>query len=182
MHAFKPAGLKHWTFKTLMQSPAPRADLLKALATFAQTLKDSLTQPGLNWQQRPLPEEWSLTEVMCHLRDVEREVHHIRFRAILTQDVPFMPGAVTDEWVQTRDYAAQDGPEALASFLVARQKNIQLLTNIDEEDWQRYGRHAFFGPTTLHELVGLMTKHDAAHLEQIQKLVAGWQGGLLEFL
>ncbi|MCA9948403.1 MAG: DinB family protein [Anaerolineales bacterium] len=155
-----------------MQFPAPRAELLMALATFAQTLQDTLTQLDLDWRQRPLPDEWSLTEVLCHLRDVEREVHHIRFRAILTQDVPFMPGAVTDEWVQLRNYAAQDGPEALNSFLIARQKNILLLTELEEEAWQRYGRHAFFGPTTLHELVDFMTKHDAAHLEQIQKLMA----------
>lgn len=156
-----------------MQSPAPHANLLMDLASFAQTLQKTLTQTGIDWQKQPLPGEWSLTEVICHLRDVEREVHHIRFRAIMTQDVPFMPGAVTDEWVQTRSYASQDGPEALDSFLVARQKNIQLLTELEEDAWQRYGRHAFFGPTTLHELVDFMTKHDAAHLEQIQKLVAG---------
>ncbi len=156
-----------------MQSPAPHANLLMDLASFAQTLQDTLTQTGIDWHKQPLPEEWSLTEVICHLRDVEREVHHIRFRAIMTQEVPFMPGAVTDEWVQARSYASQDGPEALDSFLVARQKNIQLLAELEEEAWQRYGRHAFFGPTTLHELVDFMTKHDAAHLEQIQKLVAG---------
>lgn len=153
-----------------MQSPAPIANLLTDLAIFAQYLQNLLAQPGLDWQQRPLPDEWSLKEVMCHLRDVEKEVHHIRFRAILTQDIPFMPGAVTDEWVQTRNYAAQDGPTALDSFLAERQKNISLLTELNAEELQRQGRHAFFGPTTLHELVGLMVKHDAAHQEQIQNL------------
>ena len=65
----------------------------------------------------------------------------------------------------------KDGPVARDAFLAARQKNLALLSNLDETDWQKMGRHAFFGPTSLHELVNLMAQHDQVHLQQIEDLL-----------
>ncbi|MFH1523682.1 MAG: HAD family hydrolase, partial [Chloroflexota bacterium] len=39
-----------------------------ALATLTTTISSNI------WQHKPAPDEWSLTEIACHLRDVEREV------------------------------------------------------------------------------------------------------------
>ncbi|RMG94834.1 MAG: DinB family protein [Chloroflexi bacterium] len=154
-----------------MHQPPPISELLDALARFATMLADLLARPNLDWKKRPAAGEWSLTEVVCHLRDVEREVHQARFQALLAKEDAFLPGAVTDEWVTTRQYQEQNGRFALQEFLDARQQTIQLLQSIaDPDSWNRRGRHAFFGPTSLHELVNLAVKHDEAHLPQIAHL------------
>lgn len=154
-----------------MQKPPPVDVLLKALESFARNVANVLTQPGIDWQRSRGDEDWSLTEVICHLRDVEREVHQPRFKVLIEDDEVFLPGAVADKWVEERNYRAQNGPVALEDFLAAREQTLSLLAGLDAEVWQRQGQHAFFGPTTMHELLYLAVQHDEAHWEQINQLV-----------
>lgn len=156
-----------------MQSPPPYPDLLETLGDFADRLEARLDTAMTNWHWRPEPAAWSLTEVVCHLRDVEREVHRPRYHAIVTQDNPFLSGASSDEWAASRNYQQQDGRFALDAFLAARRANLALLRSLDPELAQRTGRHAYFGPTTLQELLYLAVQHDEAHWEQIEALLAG---------
>ncbi len=154
-----------------MQEPPPVADLLAELARFADDCVRALAGPAVDWHCCPDDGEWSLTEVACHLRDVEREVHQPRFRSLLTQDNAFLAGAVADSWVEERRYREQHGPTALRQFLEARRETLELLPEPAAEAWHRQGQHSFFGPTSMHELLYLAVQHDRAHWEQIQKLL-----------
>lgn len=154
-----------------MQAPPPVPILLAELAAFPRTLERLLAEPGLDWRWRPEPNQWSLTEVTCHLRDVEREVHLPRFEAVIAAENAFIAGVAADDWAKTRHYQEQDGRAALHDFLLARQNTVARLSELDDESWQRRGQHAFFGPTTLHELLNLVVGHDRAHGEQVKRLV-----------
>jgi len=145
--------------------------LLQELAAFAAAVDDALSTAEIDWAWRPDPTSWSMVEVLCHLRDVEEEVHAVRYKAVITQENPFLPGAATDEWAVIRCYDEQDGPTARDGFLAARRQNLSFLKSLDIESWQRLGRHAFFGPTSLQELVNLAVQHDEIHLQQIQELL-----------
>ncbi len=116
--------------------------------------------------QRPIPSEWSLTEIICHLRDTELEVNLPRLRMLLELDEPFIPARVTAEWAKERDYNNQDFSQALADFTSARMQMADLLQGLTVE-WQRKARHAIFGPTDLQELVKFMAEHDKLHVRQI---------------
>lgn len=151
-----------------MQAPPPVSTLLIQLATLAANLRSLLSDPAINWHARPASEEWSLGEIVCHLRDVEREVHQARFRALIAQENVFLPGVSADEWAAVRGYLQQDGPAALASFLASRAETIELLAPLPAELWQRQGRHAFLGTTSMHELLFLVARHDEIHWEQIK--------------
>jgi hypothetical protein len=155
-----------------MQNPPAIDELLAQLAQFGQELERDLSDPTIDWQCRPAEGEWCLTEVACHLRDVELEVHQPRFRALLRADNAFLSGAVADSWVEERRYREQSGPAALADFSAARRETAAMLADLDMALWQRTGQHAFFGPTTLHELLYLVVQHDEAHWEQIQELLS----------
>jgi hypothetical protein len=124
------------------------------------------------WEREPAPGEWCLTEIICHLRDVEREVTLPRIRKVLGEQNPFLVGEVTDAWVKERQYAHQDGRQALADFTAARKEALGLLEGLEAE-WTRPARHAIFGPTTLQELVGFTAGHDRAHVQQIWKTIRG---------
>ncbi len=150
-----------------MQSPASVSSLLIELAAFATAVEQLLTGDDIEWQWRPKPDEWSITEVVCHLRDVEHEVHQPRFRDIIAAENVFLPGVVADDWILERQYQFQDGKMALADFLCARRQTLALLENVPENGWDRRGQHAFFGPTSLHELLNLAVQHDKAHFDQL---------------
>ena len=145
--------------------------LLAELADFATAVAHILPQTP-DWQQRPKTEAWNLTEVMCHLRDVEREVHQPRFRAVLTQENAFLPGVSSNDWAVPRQYAQQDGTQALQDFLIARQETQAMLQALSQAQWTRKGNHAFLGPTSMHELLWLVVKHDQQHRRQLRELLS----------
>ncbi len=122
--------------------------------------------PDGSWSRRPAETEWSLAEIACHLRDVDAEVNLPRARAVLTTDNPFVSGIDSDAWAVERQYQAQSGPSALADFAQARRALCALLAAQPAPAWQRPARHAFFGPTTLAEIMGLALDHDRIHLTQ----------------
>lgn len=155
-----------------MMNPPPVPELLVELATFRARLAHLATSSeSLHWTDRPADMEWSLTEVACHLRDVEIEVHQARIRALLAEEGAFLPGVDADEWAEQRNYCYQDGPRALADFLNARGETINLLEPLAPEMWERRGQHTFFGPTSLQEIVFLAVRHDRVHDEQIDRLL-----------
>jgi hypothetical protein len=143
----------------------------------ARNVRRVETMNGLSWTWRPTESDWSLTEVICHLRDVEREVHQWRFQALVDKENAFIPGVSADEWAQERRYREQDGPAALDEFIEIRSETIALLQSFSSAMWDRQGRHAFFGPTSMHELLYLVVRHDGLHWTQIQDLLTGWKMG-----
>ncbi len=122
------------------------------------------------WATRPKLAEWNLTEVICHLRDVEMEVHLPAVRAILDENNPFLAGKITEPWVKERIYSAQDGSAALHEFLLTRKATISHLETLKNE-WSRPARHSMFGPTNLLELVGFFAAHDRSHIQQVWNLI-----------
>lgn len=156
-----------------MQNPPPVPDLLAELAEFRSSLLHALAAPDIDWRKRPSAEAWSIVEIICHLRDVEREVHQPRFRALAETDNPFISGVDPDQWAEPRRYYQQDGRAALADFVAARQETLALLQNLPPDAWSREARHAFFGQTTLHELLYLAAQHDQVHWQQIQQNLQG---------
>lgn len=158
-----------------MQNPPPISDLLAELRRFGTAVQQTLTSESFDWQRRPTSAQWSLTEVVCHLRDVEREIHQARFQALLAKDDAFMSGATPDDWSVQRSYQQQNGRQALSDFVKARQETAALLQNVDMTIWQRSGNHAFFGQTTMHELLYLVVQHDRVHWQQIMLLVEPFQ-------
>jgi len=123
------------------------------------------------WKARPNAQEWSLTEVICHLRDVDAEVNLPRLNLVLNNENPFISGAVTDPWAIERNYQAQNGPEALQAWAGFRQQLMVELRAQPITAWQRTARHALFGPSTLAEIMGWALDHDDLHVEQVRNLL-----------
>jgi uncharacterized damage-inducible protein DinB len=142
----------------LRSTPAALTSLLEPLAP------DALTA-------RPAADEWSITEILCHMRDVEREVDQPRIQQILGEDEPFIPARMPDEWAKTREYNKQDGLSALREFTAARIQTLETLQNLAPAQWSRKARHAILGPTTLQELVGFNAEHDRLHIQQMWKAI-----------
>lgn len=138
--------------------------ILKSTPAALDTMSWTLSEQ--QWRERPAPGEWSLTEMFCHLRDVDREVNLPRIEKLLGEDNPFLPGINTDSWAEERDYLHQDGRAALRDFINSRISLIERLEALSETEWRLPARHAIFGPTVLKELVSFITTHDRSHIQQ----------------
>ena len=154
------------TLKQTFDTPASLLACLRATPAALDTLTASLSSES--WSRSPAEQEWNLTEIVCHLRDVEREVNLPRLRKVLAEKDPFLPGIVPNVWVKERNSAREDGRRALAEFLAARKETLSLLDTLQAE-WSRPARHAIFGPTTIKELVEIMADHDRTHIQQVWK-------------
>ncbi len=160
----------------LEETPAPEgwqpdwqrpATLVAALAATPAALQAHLAaQPESAWRQSPAPGAWSATEILCHLRDVEREINLPRLRRILTEEDAFIAARETDRWAQERGYAAEDGRRALDDFIAARRETLGLLSALSPQQWARGLRHSIFGRSTLREMVFFIWRHDREHLRQ----------------
>lgn len=145
----------------------PPAILAVLAATPAAVENLTRDLPPALWTTRPVPHEWAVNEIICHLRDVDAEVNLPRLKAILSNENPFIAGIDTDNWAEARNYRAQDGMVALKSFMTTRINILDQLESLTPNDWQRAARHAIFGHTTLQELMEFVATHDQAHIRQI---------------
>lgn len=150
-----------------------RPEALTALLLAAPAALDTILtgMPDFCWNMPPAPKEWSVTEVVCHLRDVDREVNLPRLQKVLGEENPFLPGIDSDPWAVERNYALQNGREAFAKFTGARLDLLALLDGLDGTGWERSARHAIFGPTRITELASFIAIHDRTHIRQILSAV-----------
>ena len=112
-----------------------------------------------------------MTELICHLRDTEREVHHMQIEALLKEPQPFVPRPDAAVWASQRDYRSEDGRAALKDYGLARVETLNKLKELGEDVWSRAARHAIFGPTNFMEVVGFMADHDRLHVQQCWNLI-----------
>jgi len=145
--------------------PAADKAILRSTPAALSTLLEGHSPETLLHQ--PSPGEWSPTEVLCHLRDVDREVNLKRLEMIKAIHNPFIPGQDTDRWAGERQYQQQDCLEAISDFIQTRMQLLDLLESLSESDWERTARHAIFGPTRLAELVHIIASHDRLHVRQV---------------
>ena len=151
----------------LMPSFKTMDSVLALLTATPATLNGLLS--GLDaaaWSLKTTHDDWSLTELICHLRDTEREIHHMQIGLFREQNEPFIPRPDTSVWASQRDYLHEDGALALKEFNDARRETLDLLKNIAREDWERKARHAIFGPTNFLEVISFVADHDRMHIQQ----------------
>jgi hypothetical protein len=122
---------------------------------------------AFNWFHEPTPDDWALTEIICHLRDTEREIHQMQIKLFVEQNEPFIPRPDTSVWASHRDYLHENGVSALKEFNDARRETLLTLKKITPEEWGKKARHAIFGPTNFLEVVGFMADHDRMHIQQV---------------
>ncbi|HEY6073972.1 MAG TPA: DinB family protein, partial [Anaerolineales bacterium] len=168
--------LRNWLdgvdLKQLEPNYKTRTSILALMTAAPASIADLMEElPIESWAVRPKPGEWSLVEVLCHLRDTEREVNQPRLQRLRNEEEPFIPARSTDEWADERGYIRQDGRMAYKDYLAARLETLKTLNALSLADWNRRARHSIFGPTTLLEMIGFMATHDRIHIQQIWKLL-----------
>ena len=76
-----------------------------------------------------------------------------------------------EEWAHRGGYESWDPQEAIQMFRLLREANLRLLAELTPEEWQRWGTHSERGHMTVADLARHMPEHDAAHIEQIKRIL-----------
>jgi hypothetical protein len=119
-------------------------------------------------RKQPAPGEWSVVEVVCHLRDVE-EVSLNRFRTLRDVDDATVFGADANALARERNYIADNLHKALAAFTELRATHLAELRALQPEQWERTGRHVSNGPISILNNTLHAAWHDTNHLAQIAR-------------
>ncbi|HSM71027.1 MAG TPA: DinB family protein [Anaerolineales bacterium] len=125
--------------------------------------------PQEQWVCEPSSDDWTLNEVVCHLRDTDIEIHALQLQLMIEKEGAFIPRPDSSIWANEREYLQVNGVEKLREFTSARIQNIKTIRNMGESLWSRKARHAIFGPTNFTEVVSFIADHDRAHIQQVWK-------------
>jgi FMN phosphatase YigB (HAD superfamily) len=166
--------LQNWVQKLyLIDEPfEPKNSIQAYLAVLASTAAfiDSFFREHQSldlWRIRPSTEEWSLVEILSHIADVDEEVNLPRICAIQKEEMPFFPAALTDEWAAERHYILNDPFKEVNRFIENRKKLIENISNLNSQDLSKLVNHAIFGPTSVLEIIKIITQHDRIHIRQM---------------
>jgi hypothetical protein len=119
---------------------------------------------------QPAPHEWSIVEVLCHLRDLEAEIFPQRAELIRRNDGSKIQGFDEKAWTIERKYAQADPYEALDYFCAARRKNLPLLREISASELDKTALHSEFGKISLRVLLADWAGSDLVHTGQILRI------------
>lgn len=167
--------------KAAMNTPVsdakPTSAELLACLDALQAMPDRLRAaaqrcPPLQQLERHGGALFSLTEQVCHLRDIELEGYTLRIARVLGEDLPELQEIDGSTLAETRRYQQQDLALALDLFCRQRRANVALLRDHLAGNTQRLGIFGGFGVVTLWSLVEGMVAHDAEHLGEIEALLA----------
>lgn len=143
-------------------------ELIDALKSTPETLKGLLRQVS-DTQARSAKggdENWSVVEVICHLRDAE-EISFQRMQSMRDQDSPKIIGYDQEALARERNYNEAALHIALDAFIIFRERHIAALSALSPEEWERSGQHNEFGRITIFAHTFHKVSHDAIHCAQI---------------
>ncbi len=145
-------------------------DLIDALKSTPETLK-GLLREGSDAQAKSTKggdENWSVVEVICHLRDAE-EISFQRMQAMRDHDHPKIIGYDQEALAREQNYSEADLHAALNAFIDFRERHIAALSALSAEEWKRSGEHNEFGQITIFAYTLHKVSHDAIHCAQIAR-------------
>jgi hypothetical protein len=149
-----------------------REELLKTMRATPPVLRALVREvPIERLRQRPDPDGWSAAEVICHLADTEERAL-ARVRRMLDEDHPVLPGYDQAALAVERGYGELDPHAEIERYARLRTEQLALLESLDDEGWQRTGRHSEHGPMSIETYVSHTTAEDVDHLAQIARALS----------
>ena len=123
-------------------------------------------------RRRPSPDEWSILEVCCHLRD-DAEIEGERVRRLTEEENPTLVPYDQEALARDRDYQGDDIRRvrtALRAFWGGLAYQLEGLT---DEQWERGGVHPEIGGVTVRSRAERQVEHGQAHLAQLKAIRDG---------
>ncbi len=142
--------------------------VLAGVPAKVNALVAGLSEEQFRWH--PDDGEWSVKEVLCHLRD-SANLYNVRMQRIATRDEPYLPAWNQEE--HAKGYLAEDTALVLPALIVNRLEIISFLRDLAPASWDRRGTHEETGIISLRAMLDRETLHELDHISQLRRLRAG---------
>lgn len=123
-----------------------------------------------SWDGVP-SEPFTAIEQICHVRDIEIDGYHVRFRRTLEESNPTLASIDGEALARERSYATAKADEVFSAFRRARTKTLELISALAPEQFDRTAEFEGYGSLTLRSLVHYLCSHDQQHLAGLQWLL-----------
>jgi hypothetical protein len=151
---------------------------LNALAVFPEQLAAHYAAVPAEYKHWTPPawdgvpsEPFTALEQVCHVRDIEVDGYHVRFRRTLDEARPLLVSIDSEALARERNYGAADAARMLEEFRRARAQTVELLASLSEEQFKRQAEFEGYGALTLRSLTHYLCSHDQQHLAGLQWLL-----------
>lgn len=142
--------------------------ILDDIQATAETLRSTFEGiPAALVDQRPAPEEWSVTETLVHMRNVVMLVYGLRLRRLLHEDETTFANYDEGNNLLSASRPQLPAAEIVEMIVTDHQQTVRLLKALPEEDWKREGRHPEFGLMSIEFLARRIALHAGEHVQQI---------------
>ena len=121
-------------------------------------------------KRRPQPEKWSAHEHACHLAEVH-PLFFNRLELMLTESRPRLKLYNPDEAMEKGALLKVDLDEALGRFTRDRERLVELLKDLSEDDWQREALHEEYDHYSVLIMFRHVALHDMLHAYRIEELL-----------
>jgi hypothetical protein len=128
--------------------------------------------PPTAWEQQVYTTggRWRVREVACHFVSTEKAL--LKYGADILRGGPGAPeDLVLDEYNETQvgGMAEREPAELVAEFLALRRQTLALVGGMAEADFDRVGRHPWFGLAPLENMLKLAYRHTMLHLRDARR-------------
>jgi hypothetical protein len=123
--------------------------------------------PKKMWLYKPVPERWSIHEIILHLADSEAN-SYVRCRRFIAEPGTTVFKIDAARWAGSLGYFHQSTREALEVIRRLRKMTYQLLVTLPDAVWLNTVEHPRDGRITLEHWVQLQERHIPHHMEQMK--------------
>ena len=118
---------------------------------------------------KPTNHDWSITEIISHMLDMEIEDMRTRLQLTLEQPKTSWPPIDPEGWAIDRNYKDNDFKHTIDQLIKERTASITWLRTHKDSDWSTTHTHPKFGSMSAGNLLAAWCSHDSLHLKQITK-------------
>jgi hypothetical protein len=138
-------------------------------------LTSGLTESQL--RASPAPGEWSVTEILAHLRSCA-DVWGDAIEKIVVTDHPTIRAVNPTTWIDSTDYRQLEFARSLRAFTKQRDHFLSLLEQLPNSAWSRRATVLGAGKPlewSVHFYADRLARHERVHWRQVATTVRAWR-------
>jgi len=118
--------------------------------------------------------DWSLKDLLAHLASAER-AYLLYGRGILNGGEGAPEGFDINRFNngEVASLRERTAAQLIDDLRAVRQETIELVEQIADQDFDRQGRHPFFGQMSIDEMFKLIYRHNMMHLRDVRRAIGG---------
>jgi hypothetical protein len=130
-------------------------------------------RPATQLHTEPKPDEWSVNDVLAHVRACA-DVWGGAIARIIAEDEPTLKGLNPRTWIKQTDYPDLTFRASLRAFVKQRSELLSVLEPLPPEGWSRTATVLAWGQRyekSVREFADKLASHERMHVTQIDAVV-----------